>query len=164
METKKFVQSKKFRVLTIAVGTIAVALIIFWAGVAVGYHVAGFSYRFGDNYYRIFQDHRPGNLDIMHTELPGGHGATGSVASVALPNIIITEADKTEKIILVTGTTIIRSGQNTITAADIHTGDFIVVVGSPDTNSQIDAEFIRIVPAPTDGIATSTQTGSEQNN
>lgn len=163
METKKFVQSKKFRIASITLGVIAVALFIFWAGVAVGYHVAGFSYRFGDNYYRIFQDHRPNNLDAMHTELPGGHGATGVVASVALPNIVITEQDKTEKIILVTDKTIMRSGQNTITSADIHTGDFIVVVGSPDTNSQIDAEFIRIVPPPINGTSTDAVSAGENN-
>jgi len=159
METKNFLQSKKFKTLSLTLGAIAVALLIFWAGVAVGYHVAGFSYRFGDNYYRIFEDHSPSNLDAMHTNLPSGHGATGMVASIALPQIVITETNKTEKIILVTDKTIIRSGPNTITGTDIHTGDFIVVVGSPDANSQIDAEFIRIVPPPTDETqSTSTDT------
>ena len=49
---KNFVESKKFNTLVYGFLVAVIALLIFQAGVFVGFHKASFSYRWGDNYQK----------------------------------------------------------------------------------------------------------------
>lgn len=151
-DLKEFVKSQTFRGITIGVLIALVALLIFQAGMFVGYRKAAFSYHFGDNYYRAFGEKGPRAFQVP---VRGGfleaHGAAGSVVSVNLPTVVVADRDNVEKIVLITEDTIIREFENNITSADLSVDDFIVVLGAPNENSQIEAKLIRVLPSPPEG-------------
>lgn len=133
-----------------AIAVIVIALIIFKIGVFVGYRKAGFSYRFGENYYRTFGGQRldsgRGMMNgFMHDNMPGGHGVTGKVIKVSLPTIIVEGSDNIEKVININNDTLIRNMMDTATPTDIKIDDSIIVIGSPTPTGEIDAKLIRII-------------------
>lgn len=134
---------------------------IFQAGVFVGFHKAMFGRSWGENYERNFgmmdRDGIPGGVRMMG-ELPNTHGAVGKVIKIELPTIIVIGVENIEKSILITDDTIIQKGRSVMTTADMHVDDQIVVIGSPNEQGQIQAKFIRIMPAtPTTPLPSSIQ-------
>jgi hypothetical protein len=119
------------------VGGVVVLLLIFQAGVFVGYHKARFSGRLGDNYIRAFGS---------KNNLPGGHGAVGQVVKTATSSIIVADRDNIEKIIVITSGTDVRLGRNIASTTDLKIGDYVTVLGTPDQAGQIQARLIRILP------------------
>lgn len=77
------------------------------------------------------------NTSAMNS-VPNGSGQTGTV--------IIKGKDDIEKIIIVKDNTVIRRLNETIKLSDLEINDYIVVIGGPDNNGQIEAEFIRLMP------------------
>ena len=147
--------SKKARVIAIVVLSLVVALLVFQAGVTVGYKKASFSRQLGNNFYRVFDGMpMPGERPVMtkkflFTEsLPGGHGAAGRVASVSLPSFVVAGPDNVEKVVVIGRGTDIRRVRDSATSSDIKVEDFVVVLGSPDDAGQINARLIRILPPP----------------
>ncbi len=126
-----------------------VLAIIFWAGTMIGYRKAEFSYRFSDNYFRNFgmNSRTPGGMMGIPNpdDLIGGHGATGKVVSLNLPNMIVSDSNNTEKNILITNETLIRSARSTVASTSIKADDFVVVIGTPNDNGTITANLIRIM-------------------
>lgn len=135
---KKMFPSKLFTRILCIIGIVIVALLIFQTGVFVGYHKAAFSYRWGQEYYHTFGGHR----------FPSSHGAIGKIIKVDLPTFIMEGPDKTEQVVLTTDTTIVRRFRDVIKPSDLKPDDYVVVIGSPNDKSQIEARFIRLVPAP----------------
>lgn len=80
-------------------------------------------------------------------QLISGHGAVGRVLSAALPTLIVSDRDGTEKSIVVTNDTIIRSARSDIASTTIKNDDFIVVIGNPESDGRITAKLIRVMPA-----------------
>lgn len=148
MDLKTFYKSKKVKYALSALVFLAVLLFVFQAGVIVGIHRADFSGHLGDNYSRLFEDSRPvGFMSTMIENQPLGYGTSGKVLSVANNTVTVSTTDNLEKIVKVNADTIIRESRMTATTTDIKAGDSIVVVGSPDTQGEIDAKLIRIVSA-----------------
>lgn len=146
-----------------------VALIIFQAGVSVGYHKASFSYGAGDNFHRIYgQSERYGMMGrggmmggFPGNEFTSGYGTTGVIVKIALPQIMVAGVDKVEKIITVDEKTLVRLFRDDIKATDLRVGDTIIVVGAPNSASQIEAKLIRVLPPPMmQGIPFSTATST----
>jgi len=162
MNIKSFVAhvqapSKKARVIAIIILSIIVALLVFQAGVTIGYKKASFSRQLGNNFYRAFDSQGP-RMDRMDRalpggfmfaeSLPGGHGAVGKVASISLPTFVVAGPDNIEKIVLIGGKTDMRRFRDAATSSDLRVDDFVVVLGVPDGLGQIDARLIRILPPP----------------
>ena len=161
MDIAKISESKNFRTIITIVVALVVALFIFQAGVFVGYRKAIFTSELGDNYYRAFA---PNNQGMMGGDnIPGGHGAVGKVVKISLPTFIIEGPDNIEKQVLLTDDTIIRHFKNTISQNDIKVGDYVVVIGSPDQNGQVEAKLIRLLPPPIVQNASSTPATSTSN-
>lgn len=155
-------ESKTVRGVVIGLGLAAIGLLVFGAGVRVGYHEARFAHSFGDNYDRMFVGpHHGGPGDGFGLPFQGhpagmnDHGAVGQVVSVALPDIVIAGIDKVEKTVVVSPQTIIRQYRNTATANDIHVGSFVVVIGNPTATGDVAADLIRLMPPPP-GFATTS--------
>lgn len=146
---KDFIKSRSFKSVLIIIIAVIVLLLVFQAGIFVGYRKASFAYRFGDNYYRAF-----GGRHGMEFRVPirgdffAAHGVTGKVISINLPTLVVAGPENMEKIILITDDTLIRRFDAAVQPSEIKLGDFIVVIGSPDENSQIEARLIRIAPPP----------------
>ena len=151
VKIKELLQSAKFKKVLCRIAVIAVALIIFQVGVFVGYHKAAFSYRWGENYYRTFGG--PGRhmlWGMPRGEFSEAHGVAGKVIKVDLPTIVVESEDKLEKMILIKDNTIVVRFRDTVKPTDIKPDDFVVIIGAPNDQAQIEARLIRLAPPPSD--------------
>ncbi len=144
-DIKKVFESKvSFRILS-GIGIGVVVLLIFSAGVSVGFHKASFGRAWGDNYERNF-GMRPNRPMFGNDNFPNANGAIGKIIKITLPTIIIQDKNNTEKVVLIKDDTKIQKMMANIKATDLSIDDFAIVIGSPNTQGQIEAKFIRIMP------------------
>ena len=157
-DLKKVFQSKIVVKILCGIGIAIVALLIFQAGVFVGYYKAAFSYRWGDNYLSMFGGHRKGSFMGMgrDEDFPAAHGTIGKIIKIDLSTLVIEAQDKTERVVAINDDTIIRRFRDTIKTSDLKTDDYVVVIGSPNDKSQIEAKLIRLMPAPQEMMGTGT--------
>jgi len=152
MNIKEYIKSESFRGILIGLVMAIVALVIFQAGIAIGERKASFAHRFGDNFERNFRDPRGGGFLNMRGgpggDMPGGHGAVGEIVSIALPTVVVAGPDNLEKTVVIGKDTLIRQFQYEATETQLEEGDFIVVLGNPNEEGQIEARLIRVVPPP----------------
>lgn len=164
MGLNKFFQSKNFTILLMGVGALAVLLLVFKAGVAVGFRKANFSYQWGENYHRNFAGPRGGFLgDFRAGDFIEAHGVFGQIikvdqatgTSTANPvsggsgeaaTLVIRGRNNVEKTILVKGDTIIKFLRDDIRPSDLKTDYFAAIIGAPNSSGQIEAKLIRIFP------------------
>ncbi|MBI2640716.1 MAG: hypothetical protein HYW91_02435 [Candidatus Sungbacteria bacterium] len=152
MDFSKLFRSKVFTVVLLGLGAFIILLVIFKAGVAVGFKKAGFSYRWGENYHRNFAGPRGGFLkDLRDQDFMEAHGTFGSILKIDGLTIVISGKDGTEKTILANDNTVVRRFRDEIKLSDLKEGDYIVVIGSPNDAGQIEAKLIRVMPAPLGG-------------
>ncbi len=170
MEFKNFLQSSKAKHILAGIGLTVIALLIFQAGVFVGFKKATFSGRLGDNYYKTFGEQGgPGrmmpNFGEKGLSPSNAHGTIGKIADINLPQIIVADKDGVEKTVLINQETDIRSFRDSIKAEALKIGDFVVIIGEPTNEGIIDAKLIRIMPAPPDSMTqTNKATSSKTNN
>ncbi len=150
MDFKKISESSLFHKAVIVTGLALAAIILFRVGVTVGFHEARESYGMGEDYfYRAVGGH-PGISEEFVGAIPGAYGAAGTVMSVTVPTFVVSQPDQTEKIIRMATTTAIRFERTNTTTAAIAPGSFVVVVGTPGANDELDATLIRLLPPPDD--------------
>jgi len=149
-DIKKIYESKLGRNIVIGIGVVIVILGILEVGMSVGEHRARFAGEFGNNFERNFLGPRDGMMRGMFFEerMPGGHGAAGEIVSINLPQIVVSGPDNLEKIIVVGTSTAVHEFQQNLQSTDLKVGDFIVVLGSPNSQGQIEAKLVRIMPSP----------------
>ncbi len=161
---KELLKSRLLRCFLISLGILIVALLVFQAGMFVGYMKASFSYKWGDNYYRafgggpergFFMERLPKPLNEMRM-LRGGfseaHGVIGKILKINLPTLVIQGQDKVEKVVLIKDDTSIMKFKDSIKAPELKVDDFVTVIGSPNDESQIEAKLIRLIPSPPEFI------------
>ena len=154
MDIKKISESNTTKRILIGIAAFIVTLLIFRAGMFVGFMKAGFSYKFGDTYYRTFNGEHSGKngapLEVFFKDdmMIGGHGVIGKVIKIDLPNIMIEGSDNVEKVVEVNDETIIKRFRDSASIKDIQVNDTLVVIGSPDSKGQITAKLIRLLPPP----------------
>jgi hypothetical protein len=148
----KFLKSKIIIVVIITLFGLALLVGIFSIGMAVGYRKARFSYAWGENYHRNFGGPREGFLgnirDFGGGDFIEGHGAFGQIVKVDNQMIILKGRDNIERIILVKDDTSLERFRDSISLDDLKADDYIIVLGSPNDLGQIEAKFIRVMPAP----------------
>ena len=89
---QKFFETDTFKKIVYIMGIIIIGLLIFQAGMFIGYKKAGFSYRFGEDYNRTFGRQSEGGyfMGMMRPHSIGrSHGASGNIISIKLPNVVI---------------------------------------------------------------------------
>ncbi len=159
MNLKSFSQSISFKKALCVIGAIIVAILIFQAGVFVGFKKANFSYKWGENYHRNFGGPRSGFMAPFMTDFMMGKdflnssGAFGKIIKIELPTMIIQGQNEAEKSVLIKEDTIIRRFNENIGSDNLKAGDQIVVIGEPNDKGQIEAKLIRVMPStpPTGG-------------
>jgi len=156
MKLKEIFQSIAFKRIATVLGIIIATLLVFQAGMFVGFKKAGFSYNWGDNYYRTFDGHDrkgpPMMPGMQGDNFMNSHGTIGKIIKIELPSVFVQDMDKSEKSILIKEDTSIRKFKDDIKAEDLKIDDTITVVGTPNENSQIEAKLIRILPEPPQGM------------
>lgn len=152
METahiREAIQSSKFKKAITIIGLALLVLVIFAVGMEVGYMKAGFSYKFGESYYRSFGQDGAHPMGFVPGDVSDAHGVSGTIISIGANGLVIADQDKTEKAVVIGDDTVVRELRGTITPADLKIGDFIVIIGNPDDDTgDIDAKFIRVLPPP----------------
>jgi len=145
-------QSKMFKILVFGIAGLIAVLLIFQAGMMVGFRKANFSYQWGENYHRNFAGPRGGFFqEFIGKDLIDAHGVFGSIIKIDGSTLIIKGANDVEKIILLKDDSVIKRFQETVKSEDLKIGENIVVIGSPNDSGQIEAKLIRILPAPPAG-------------
>jgi Domain of unknown function (DUF5666) len=137
-------QSPKARAVGALGLSVMLALVIFQAGIEVGYKKASFSRSLGNNFSRVFEG--PKAASAPYEGIPGGHGATGAIASVSSSTMVIIGPDKVEKIVIMDGSTEIRKFRDTIASKDLRVGDMVIALGTPDGDGKIVARLVRVLP------------------
>ncbi|HLP86529.1 MAG TPA: hypothetical protein VK153_01475 [Candidatus Paceibacterota bacterium] len=151
---KNVVESKTFHTVMYTIGVLAIAVVIFRAGMAAGFRKASFSRDWGNNYSMNFASpqHGPQMMGVKignFRDLPNAHGAIGKIINIKLPTIVVLdEKDQTEKIILIKDDTEIRNMRDSIKSEQLKIDDHIIIIGDPNSSGQIEAKFIRFIPFP----------------
>ena len=151
MDTNKlsqFVQSKKLVVVIIGLVGLAILMGTFSLGVFVGYHKARFSYAWGENYHNNFGGPRGGLFkDFSGKEFIDAHGTYGQIVKVTSSTLIVKGRANVEKIVVVNDDTSIMRLRGVIKISGLKINDNIIVIGEPNEQGQIEAKFIRFLPA-----------------
>ena len=145
-DIKKVFESRITLKVLCVLGVIIVALLIFSAGVTVGFRKASFGRAWGDNYEHNF-GMRPNRPMFGQDNFPNANGAIGKIIKITLPTIVVQDKDNTEKVILIKDDTKIQKMMSVVKSSDLAIDDFVVIIGSPNTQGQIEAKLIRIMPA-----------------
>jgi len=154
-EEKQKKQTKNRDVLKgilIGLGILIISALIFKIGMFVGAMKAGFSYRWAENYHRMFAGPRVGFFSDWQKFPPflgdfiEGHGTFGEIIKIDGNTLIVKGRKNIEKIILVSEKTVIKFGRKDIKISDLKVGDKLVIIGSPNEEGQIEAKLIRLFP------------------
>jgi hypothetical protein len=150
-------QSKKVNRTLKIVGIVIITLVIFQAGMFVGFKKASFAYRFGDNYARTFGGHRDEmSKNFPNIDFPNSHGTIGKIIKINLPTIIIKGKDNLEKIVVIKNNTDIRLFREAASTTDLKIDSNVMVLGTPNEKGEIEARLIRLMPMDTDRNMTNT--------
>jgi hypothetical protein len=148
MDIKTYIKSPWFKGVITGLCLAVIMLLIFQAGVMVGFRKAMFMSRFGDMYYRGFEG-QPGKfIGMFEGDGIASHGAVGKIISVNLPTFVIEGPEQLERIVRVESDTEIRRFRDTASSSDLVSGEFVVVIGEPNDDAEITAKLIRIMPPP----------------
>jgi len=156
MEEKQNKQHDILKWIIVGLLAIIVIVLVFGLGVLVGERKAKFSYRWAENYHRMFAGPKVGFLgNLKMPPLPPfdefieGHGTVGEIIKIEGNNLVVKGKRDIEKAILVNEKTVIKSGFKNIKISDLKIGDIIVIIGSPNDKGQIEAKLIRVFPPKT---------------
>jgi len=146
--------SPRFVPILIGICCVIIAVFVFEAGIAVGFHKAEYAGHWEENYDRNFGP-------SMMYGMPGGgvpnpHGATGRIIDITLPTFVISGGNGPERIVSTNDDTMVRNGNQTLSPTDLTVGEYVVVLGTPSDDGNVDASLIRILPPPP-AAASSTQ-------
>ena len=150
MTFQECMQSKAFRSSVIVVGVLAVALVSFSAGVAVGLRKARFSYAWGENYERHFLGGERGRMPGGMMGVPDGdgfrnpHGVSGTVVAVAGDVLMVKGLDDQESSARLTHETRVMKQREEITVNEIQKDDTVMIIGKPAEDGVVVADFIRV--------------------
>jgi len=129
--------------LVILLGLLIIAIAIFLVGEEVGYRKAEFSAHFSDNYNRMFG----GRAMLGDNTMMDSHGADGTIVKINLPQVVIEDRNNVEKIITIDNHSLVKELRDTIASTTLKVGDEIIVLGTPQTNGDILAGLIRVLPS-----------------
>jgi len=151
-EIKIILGSKLFKRIIIIFGAIILALLIFRVGVSVGYRKASFGNDWNNNYPSNFEGKHP-DFRMMQGGLgdwkdsPNSHGAIGRIIKIEIPSVVvIDDHDQIEKVIIIDNNTKIMRGRNQIKQEDLGIDNSVIVIGIPNSQGQIEAKLIRVMP------------------
>jgi hypothetical protein len=154
----KILKSRKFIIAAAIVGIFIIALVSFSMGVAVGFHKARFSFKFGENYEKNFMGPHPemnmlkGPMGMMGEKfrdfkgegMRNGHGVAGTIISVSENSVVVKDKDGKENTIAVSDKTVIKQGRDNIKIEDLKNGEEIVIIGKPGDDGMVNADLIRV--------------------
>lgn len=155
---KDYFQSHTISKIIAVLAGLLLILLIFQAGVLVGYRRGQFASNWTAAYGPgMMGEPRSIFAPFMHDgDDVNPHSSIGEVVSVKLPSIMIKGANSAEQIVTVSPTTTIRYMHTNASTSDLVPGSQVLVIGEPEDNGSIDAVLIRIMPMPPRGQSGTT--------
>ncbi len=148
IDFKNMSNSKRFKVAVFIIAEILILLVIFQAGIFLGYRKASFYNRIGERYFSEING-RGMMMGIRNDSFSNTHGAIGQIIQIKLPIITVLDRDGLEKAVTISSSTAIKNMNVDIKKEDLKINDYVVIFGSDlDDNSIVDARLIRILPSP----------------
>jgi len=153
---KNILETKTYGKIITILSIILIALIIFSAGIFVGYYKATFSHDLDDVYRQGFNSpNSPFEPFMQGSDDVNPHGIVGQIVSTNLPlSIMIKGGKNAEQIVTLAPETTVRIFHTLATTSDIRVGEQAIVIGTPNDKGEIQASFIRIIPPPPNGAST----------
>lgn len=154
MDINKFFQSDAIKIILLIIAILIILGFVFNAGMFIGMRKANFAFTWADEYHRNFGGPQAGFLRgfaDMGKEFINSNGAVGQIINIDDQKITVKDRDNTEKIILITSETSIVRQKSSIKIGDLKLNDFVVIIGEPNNDGQIDAKLIRVMPEPLQG-------------
>jgi len=148
MKLENINKSRIVRIILITICAIIVLLGILQIGITIGEEKVRYTGQFGNYFENNFMGQMRGPMEFFDNDLPGGHGVVGKIISMSSTEIVISGQDNIEKIVSITDKTIFRKFKDDVTASDLKIGDFVVVIGNPDSQGKVEAKLLRVMPAP----------------
>lgn len=149
MENNIF-DSKIFKGIILGIACLIILAFVFGLGVFVGAKRADFSFKWAEEYHRNFGGPTGGFLgNIMDGGFTDANGIFGQIIKINGQILTIKGQDNVEENIFISDETTIVYQRKNMKLSDLKVGDSVVVIGEPNTNGQIQAELIRVMPAPT---------------
>lgn len=145
----KFLESKTFSAIILSIAVFIILLFVFGLGFFAGSKRADFSFKWAEQYHKNFGGPREGFLMPMtnpRNEFIDSNGTVGEIIKVDETSLVVKGRENVEKIIIVSENTTIVSQRNNIKITELKAGDNIIVMGRPNNEGQIEADFIRIMP------------------
>ena len=150
-QINKISNSKNMFRVILSIGIFTIAILIFSAGLSIGFYKASFGRAWGEHYNENFGfGYQGGHLkgfigNKIMPYFPNSHGATGKIIKIEPNKILIQGKDNLEKIISIDINTKIEQSRTEIKITDLNIGDFIVAIGTPNDTGFIEAKFIRLI-------------------
>ena len=127
---------------------IVVVALVFGAGIFIGERKARFSYRWAEQYQRNFAGPRAGFFtdwrSLPRGDFLEGNGVFGSIIKIEGNTLIIKGQGDIEKVVLVNDKTSFKAGMKDIKISDLKVDDWVVIIGNPNEQGQIEARLIRL--------------------
>ena len=145
---ENWMRSKNVRLGIIILLVCIIALLIFQAGMTVGFMRASYDRDWNNHYLENFGPGIRNPISRMSesNRAPNDHGAFGKIISISLPTVTILGPDSIEKTIVINQGTVIRDMHNPVQPTELVPNMSMVVIGTPNNQGQIEATFIRILP------------------
>ena len=146
--TKNFIHSETFKRIIISLIIAIAVLVVFRAGMVVGFRQASFSYQWGENYYHNFAGPQPGILGEFAPghEFMESHGTFGSIIKIDQSDLVVKDQSGSEEVINISSSTVMRNHQKFVTLKDLKLNDGVVIIGEPAASGTIEASLIRVLP------------------
>lgn len=145
MNLNEIFVSKTLKKLLVTMACLVLALLIFQAGIYIGYRKAQLSYQWGENYHRVFGGPRGGFLqDLSGDDFVPGYGLVGTVIKLDGSTLIIKSTNDVERAVTLTDDTTIRRGTNNIGPRDIKTNTAVTIISAPNGDGTLQAKFVRV--------------------
>jgi hypothetical protein len=146
---KNILESKLFRAIILSIAGFIILAFVFGLGVFVGTKKADFSFRWADQYHRNFGGPQGGFFgDMMGQDFTAANGVFGQIIKIDGQTLTIKSKDNVEKSILISDKTTIIYQRKNMKLSELKVNDSVVVIGDPNDQGQIQAELIRVMPAP----------------
>jgi len=152
---REVIKSNRFAKAITVIAIIIIALLIFQAGIFVGFKKAEYGNALAGNWEQVFGRRGFGGTGFSNPfgDFTSSHGAVGKIVKLELPKILITGPDNIEKSVIIGDDTLIRVFRSDLASTSLKEGDNVVVIGTPDRTGEIEARLIRVIST---DFATST--------
>jgi hypothetical protein len=122
---------------------------MFNLGIGVGREMSRFTCNWTASYHKNFGGPQNGFLDAWTNQPPdmiNSRGIFGKIVQINDDSLVVQSQDNKEIVVIITSDTIVTKLRDHVAKETLKINDILVILGSPNTNGQIAAKLIRILP------------------